>query len=89
MVEVLIEGEVEGFAISGEAFGAPLYVSATAGALADAAAAHGVGMVAMVLPTSEPDPSNSYKPKKILRVLPVSDGRFLIRFLATYDKSTY
>lgn len=58
--EVVRRGEVEGFTLS-QAYGAKLYVSNTAGALADAAGTHGPGPVAEVVPTSEYDSSGNLK----------------------------
>jgi hypothetical protein len=64
-VELIEEGEVEGFDLSGLAYEAPVYLSDTAGKLADAAGTKSV-VVGRVVPTSERDASGN--PRKLLYV---------------------
>lgn len=72
-VEIVEEGEVEGFDLSGLAYGALVYVSDTDGALADAAGTHSA-VVGCVVATSEYDSSGN--PKKLLRIF--SDPRTVV-----------
>ena len=65
-VEVLQEGEVEGFALSGLAYYAPVYLSNTSGTLGSTAGTHGQGIIGVVVPTSDKDSSGN--PRKVLRL---------------------
>lgn len=63
--EVIHEGEVEGFDLSGMAYWDPVYLSDTAGALGTTAGTKSQ-IVGRVIPTSEPDGSGN--PRKLLYV---------------------
>lgn len=66
-VEVLQEGELEGFTIAGLAFGTQVYLSAvTPGGLATTAGAHGQGPIGVVVPTTEKDTSGNLR--KLIRL---------------------
>lgn len=70
VMEIVEQGDVEGFNLSGLAYWAPVYISNTSGALATSAGTHGPGPVGVVVPTTDKDGSGNYR--KLLRIAALS-----------------